>query len=160
MREVIDRIREAVSPLEVRAHRGLQAVGLRLNGAGGRPRSVLPLAAALEQGGARVTELGSGEVGRLRVENMLQGSFLFALVGELVAGGRQDRVINTSFIVPPGRVVQVPVSCVEERRWDHGGASFTFLPIAGFDIPDLDIAIGWYLSRHTSLLYCFDRTAS
>lgn len=40
------------------------------------------------------------------------------LDGDEVAGGMQNRVMNTSVLLPEGKRVEVPVSCVERGRWD------------------------------------------
>jgi len=37
--------------------------------------------------------------------------------GEVLRGGQQDRVVNTSVLVPGRAVLEVPVSCVEQGRW-------------------------------------------
>lgn len=80
----------------------------------------------LEDGvAARVTEVRevseSGVVNLLRVEH--RGTRPLLLVdGEQVVGGKQNRIMNASFLVPPGATVDVPVSCVEQGRWAHKSA--------------------------------------
>jgi hypothetical protein len=37
--------------------------------------------------------------------------------GEVLRGGQQDRVVNTSVLVPARAALEVPVSCVEHGRW-------------------------------------------
>lgn len=44
--------------------------------------------------------------------------------GETVAGGRQQRTLNVSVLLPPRARVEIPVSCVEAGRWG-GGQQFT-----------------------------------
>lgn len=45
---------------------------------------------------------------------------IYLMSGEIVAGGRQDRVIAQDVILPPdGSTVRVPVYCVEEGRWGN-----------------------------------------
>ncbi|MEJ8279412.1 ARPP-1 family domain-containing protein [Pseudonocardia spirodelae] len=41
--------------------------------------------------------------------------------GELVTGGRQDRVVARPVLVGAGRSTVVPVRCVEQNRWAGGG---------------------------------------
>jgi hypothetical protein len=43
------------------------------------------------------------------------------LEGETVNGGLQDRVLNVSVLVPAGQTIEIPVSCVEQGRWNGGG---------------------------------------
>jgi hypothetical protein len=47
---------------------------------------------------------------------------VYLMSGEIITGGRQDRVVAQDFILQPGtRRANVPVYCVEEGRW--GGKS-------------------------------------
>jgi hypothetical protein len=39
--------------------------------------------------------------------------------GEQVIGAKQNRIFNASFLVSPGSTVELPVSCVEQRRWHY-----------------------------------------
>lgn len=59
---------------------------------------------------------GEGEVDTLRVHNVGPKPILL-LSGELLLGGKQDRVVAKDTIVPPGKEVEVPVYCVEPGRW-------------------------------------------
>jgi len=79
----------------------------------------LPLTAAVAAGTARVGEVDGGRVSQLRVENR-GDALLFAMAGELVSGGRQDRVLNASMLIAPGAGATVAVSCVEQHRWEGG----------------------------------------
>src|SRR5579864_2173161 len=46
---------------------------------------------------------------------------LLLLAGELVSGGKQDRIISKDRIVPPGAApLPLDVFCVEEGRWSTG----------------------------------------
>src|SRR5205823_1033134 len=47
---------------------------------------------------------------------------VFILDGDEVVGGKQNRIVNVSLLVAPRSRVKLPVSCVEERRWDSGHA--------------------------------------
>jgi len=58
-----------------------------------------------------VTVTNSGESPALLVE------------GETIRGGLQQRVVNTTILIPAGQTVEVPVSCIEAGRWG-GGRSF------------------------------------
>jgi hypothetical protein len=71
----------------------------------------------------------SAEVNRLVLINNSKRPLLL-LAGEIVAGGKQDRVIGKDRIVPPeSDPVDLSVFCVEPGRWvatsDHFGASGT-----------------------------------
>ena len=83
----------------------------------------------LEAGTARVTELeGGAQVGQVEVTYTGPG-LLLLLDGEELVGAKQDRVINTSFVVPNGPPVIIPVSCVEQGRWRYKSAVFKWAQI-------------------------------
>jgi hypothetical protein len=82
---------------------------------------------ALGRGVSRVTEVDEGgRVGSVKVSHS-GGRPLLVLCGEQVAGAKQDRVFNSSFIVPPGVEVELPVSCVEQGRWHRASDEFSSL---------------------------------
>jgi hypothetical protein len=89
-------------------------------------------AEAVAAGAVTVTEVSEqGSVPELRVDNHGDVRVLF-LEGEELRGGKQNRVLNTSVLVPARSSVVVPVSCVEQYRWrltsDHSHPSGTVCP--------------------------------
>lgn len=68
-----------------------------------------------------VEELGSASVPTLRATNPAAHPSVI-LEGELVFGGLQDRIINSTIIVPANSSIEVPVSCVEQGRWSNEGS--------------------------------------
>lgn len=85
-----------------------------------RSRPVLGLDEALARKCAVVHETGS--VGELTVENTSEEDDLLLLSGDIVKGGRQDRVLQSTMILPP-KSGKVPVRsfCVEQSRWSKRG---------------------------------------
>jgi hypothetical protein len=60
----------------------------------------------------------SGNVNQLVIRNLTNDT-LFIMAGELVSGGKQDRVIAENILLPPGKeFVPLPVFCVEHGRWN------------------------------------------
>jgi hypothetical protein len=50
---------------------------------------------------------------------------VFILGGEMILGGKQDRILQTDAILPAdGKWVRVPVFCVEHGRWNGGKMEF------------------------------------
>ena len=79
---------------------------------------------ALESGTLTVEELGeSGSVPELVVTNKGDSRVLF-LEGEELRGAKQNRVLNTSVLVPAHSSLKIPVSCVEQGRWAYRSRRF------------------------------------
>ena len=83
-------------------------------------RVPLTLQEGLAKGTVRVAETGS--VNELRVENTGDED-VYIQSGDMVKGGRQDRVLTVSFVLPR-KSGEVPVAayCVEHGRWSQRGA--------------------------------------
>lgn len=68
--------------------------------------------------GAFVTEVDEhGSVNDVLVCNASDQPLLL-YDGEVIAGARQNRIIDQPTLVPAGTELKVPVSCVERGRWD------------------------------------------
>lgn len=82
---------------------------------------------ALAKGSVKVDETGT--VNELTLEN-LGAEEVFVQAGDIVKGGRQDRVLSVDLLLPPrsGRV-SIAAFCVEHGRWfgraDEDAASFS-----------------------------------
>ncbi len=80
----------------------------------------LTLQEALAKGTVNVHE--TGQVNELVIENTGKND-VFVQAGDIVKGGKQDRVLTVSLLVPAGSG-QVPIGayCVEHGRWSPRGA--------------------------------------
>jgi hypothetical protein len=75
-------------------------------------------AEAIADGTLSIGEIGGGQVPELAVRN--EGELPVLLVeGEHLEGARQDRVLNVTVLVPARADTEIPVSCVEQGRWDY-----------------------------------------
>jgi hypothetical protein len=78
------------------------------------------------QGGANQVQVsatrgGSATVNQLSLINK-SGKKLLLLAGEVVVGGKQDRIVEEDLIVPPVSVpISINVFCVEHGRWSPRG---------------------------------------
>jgi hypothetical protein len=83
----------------------------------------------LQKGFATVSERGSAStenVHFLRINNSSDKT-IYISSGEIIAGGRQDRMIaKDTLLVPTGRDQYVPVMCVEENRWSDKEKKFVY----------------------------------
>jgi len=79
---------------------------------------------AIMAGEIEVTEVSrQGAVPDIRVTN--KGDRMVLIVdGEELVGAKQNRVVNTTILVAPHSSLVVPVSCVEQGRWDYGDVVF------------------------------------
>jgi hypothetical protein len=76
----------------------------------------LTLDEAMSQGAIRVGEKDEGEVNTIVIRNR-SGDRVFIMDGEEVVGAKQNRVLNSSLMIGPKQIAEVPVSCVEQGRW-------------------------------------------
>jgi len=84
----------------------------------------LTLGQALAQNQVLITEVSkSGAVPELKVVNKGKTPILL-LDGEEIAGAKQNRVLNTSIIVPGESEIEIPVSCTEHGRWAYSSPAF------------------------------------
>ena len=84
----------------------------------------LTLEQALSQKLIQITELDNeGSVPELKLNNMgIEGVLI--IEGEELVGAKQNRIVNTSFLVAGKTEVVIPVSCVEQGRWSYRSDDF------------------------------------
>lgn len=80
-------------------------------------KNVLTLQEAMEMKVLRVYE--TSDVNELAVENISKYYDVFIQSGDIVKGGKQDRVLSVSIIIPArsGRIL-ISAFCVESGRWE------------------------------------------
>jgi hypothetical protein len=79
---------------------------------------------ALGRGRLDIREAGSARVPRLEVRNR-DRNYVFLMSGEVIAGGKQNRMVQHDVLLPPrSEVIRVPVYCVERDRWTDSAAPF------------------------------------
>ncbi len=94
----------------------------------GGPGNIISLSQALNSGLATISERGTAStenVHWLRINNHSDKSILINS-GEVISGGRQDRIVSRDTIMAPSpRDEYIPVMCVEEERWSDKEKKFT-----------------------------------
>ena len=79
---------------------------------------------AIQQGTLTIQEVSEGgSVPDLLVENSGEIRVLF-LEGEELVGAKQNRILNTSVLLPARSKTKIPVSCVERGRWLYKSRQF------------------------------------
>src|SRR5262245_43970025 len=82
---------------------------------------VMSLPEALERDLAVVHE--TSDVNMLAVENKSEDCELFIQSGDIVKGGKQDRMAQRDMLLPPkSGVIPLPAHCVEQGRWTGRGS--------------------------------------
>lgn len=118
-------LRAFLEPLTVGqafGHLNLTLVPLMGDG-GGRLDYVLG-ADAIEAGTLTITEVGeSGTVPELLAKSTAE-TMVLLLDGEELVGAKQNRILNTSVLLPPKAETRIPVSCVEQGRWHPTSLAF------------------------------------
>jgi ARG and Rhodanese-Phosphatase-superfamily-associated Protein domain len=90
-----------------------------IHGASAQGPVPLTLQEALDKGSVRVLETGS--VNELKIENTGDED-IFIQSGDIVKGGKQDRVLRMSFVLPPkSGAIPIAAFCVEAGRWSARG---------------------------------------
>src|SRR5262249_11105660 len=88
----------------------------------------LTLDEGLKEGLVMISEQEQERVGALLIENKSNRP-LYLQEGERLSGGKQDRTIISSLVIPPNSgKTTVPTFCVEHNRWVEGnkGREFGF----------------------------------
>lgn len=107
------------------AYGNMRVYPLRLKQGAGGGRGYKTLDEALTEKSLSVTEVSEGgSVPRLKVKNT--GALpVLLVVGEELVGAKQNRVLNTSILVPAESETEIPVSCVEQGRWSYQTSEFS-----------------------------------
>jgi hypothetical protein len=88
------------------------------------PHVDLTLDQAVKQGLVEVTELDESEVNRVRIRTRAKEP-VFVMAGEMLRGGKQDRIAGDDLILPPKSDLTISVFCVEHGRWAGRGSGFS-----------------------------------
>lgn len=81
-----------------------------------------PLETAISNNWIKITEVSQGgEVNQLLFENTSKSTVILQM-GDVITGGKQDRVVKDEKILKPGEKAFVGVYCVEQGRWNSGSA--------------------------------------
>jgi hypothetical protein len=89
-------------------------------------RDFLTLDEGLKSGAVRVTEKAQEQVSELQIDNESDQP-LYLQEGDRLQGGKQDRIIIASLIVPAkSGKMPVPTNCIEQGRWQPGQMGYAF----------------------------------
>ncbi len=119
----VTRLLEKLEVLAPRHYGGLTLFPLQLRGAEDGT-DYASLDEAIRGGYLRVSD--SGSVERVTMQNTSRRRWVFAMAGEVILGGKQNRMLREDVLLPPdARPYVVPTYCVEKDRWTgHAQAPF------------------------------------
>ena len=112
-------------------YKNLKVIPIRWKGAGPGKKNVeiISLSNALQKGYITISERGTAStenVHWLRITNTSK-KLVFIGSGEIIIGGRQDRMVTKDTILTPTSSDQyIPVMCVEENRWSDKEKKFAY----------------------------------
>jgi hypothetical protein len=66
----------------------------------------------------------SGQVSKIKIINHSE-HMIFLMAGEQLVGCKQNRVLNSSIMVPPKAEMPLAVTCVERGRWGYSSGAFS-----------------------------------
>ncbi len=87
-------------------------------------RDYVVLDEGMMAGTIKVIEKDGGEVNQLEMRNTSDKP-AFLMAGEVVIGGKQDRIIGKNMVIEPHSKESIPVFCVEHGRWNGRKAEFS-----------------------------------
>lgn len=116
--------------------KNLKIIPVRPKKTGTPPKEIsntVSLSEAMARGLVSVVERGSSSVENVHWLSLYNNSDknIFIASGEILAGGRQDRMVtkDTLVLARAGRI-DLPVMCVEEERWSEKDKKFTYQKMA------------------------------
>jgi hypothetical protein len=119
--DVLERL-SSVGICSVQQAANLQVFGLQWSAGNGL--DYMTLDEALLDKVLDVAEINEGgQVPTLKVANRSK-RMVFLMAGELLVGCKQDRVLNTSLMIPSKSEMAIPVACVEVGRWGYQSRKF------------------------------------
>ena len=90
----------------------------------GKDDGLLVLDEAMASSKVKIHEIAEGNVNGLTFINKADHP-VFVMAGEVIIGGKQDRIIGRNTVIPANTTQEVPVFCVEHGRWDGKTKEFT-----------------------------------
>ena len=104
-------------------YRGLTLVGISSPQTDGQ--RYISLSEGLKSDYIQINEVSeSGNVPQLAIRNKSEFA-CFIMDGEELIGAKQNRITNSSFLIAPHSSTIVPVSCVEQNRWNYNTRNFS-----------------------------------
>jgi hypothetical protein len=97
----------------------------------------VPMNKALADGRLKINELAGGAtVNTLQAINTSTDT-IYLMQGEVIVGGKQDRMLANDVLVAPGATMDIAAFCVEHGRWSANGDGRSFTGTVGVVAQDV-----------------------
>jgi hypothetical protein len=116
----LDQLIDSVRPIVTMERDGLVLIALA-TAAQPEGSDYLTLDEAADSDAVEVREMGSGSVPTVAVATKAQPVVIFG--GDTIVGGKQNRIVNVTIWLPATTTTKIPVTCLEQGRWDPGTAA-------------------------------------
>lgn len=123
MSDVIDNVFKDIKMYESESFKNMTVIGLNIPD---KHIDLMSLEIGLDMGLVEITEIdGNASVNEVKVVNNANTPLLL-LDGEEIIGSMQNRIINSTIIIPAESEKIIPVSCVEAGRWNSNSTKFHY----------------------------------
>ena len=122
MNEILNNYLGKVKIGSKQSHKNLEVFPLLFTNGG--TLNYMLLDEALDENSIDILEVDEGgSVPDLKVKNKSK-KMLLLIDGEELVGAKQNRIVNTTILIAARTTVTIPVSCVEQGRWDYKSEKF------------------------------------
>ena len=99
--------------------------------------NAVPMNKALQDGRLKINEHADGAtVNTLQAINTSKDT-IYLMQGEVIVGGKQDRMLANDVLVAPGATIDIAAFCVEHGRWSGNGDGKSFTGTVGVVAQDV-----------------------
>src|ERR1041384_3111640 len=113
-----------LAPIQVESLTLTPIVAIAADGNATIGEPLLVLDEAMASGKVKIREVADESVNNLTFINKGDQP-VFVLAGEVIIGGKQDRIIGRNTVIPGNTTQEVPVYCVEHGRWNGETKDFS-----------------------------------
>jgi len=124
MTDVIIEVLNQINLFQPESYENMTVVGFNIPE--NNPIDLMSLEIGLDLGLVEICEVNEdGTVGEVKVINKAVTPLLL-LDGEEIIGSKQNRIVNTTIIIPAKSEKVIPVSCTESGRWNYNSTKFHY----------------------------------
>lgn len=124
MTEVINNVLNEINLFQPESYKNMTIIGFNIPEE--NPSDLMSLEIGLDLGLVEITEINEGgDVGQVKVINNAVTPLLL-LDGEEIIGSKQNRIVNSTIIIPAKSEKNIPVSCTEAGRWNYNSNKFHY----------------------------------